>query len=104
MLGDDATHDREPETTATTLGRVIRKKQLLAFARWDARAIIRHRDADEAIRWIVPGLENDSPMPVRRFDGIVDEVDHDAPHLLGIDAYLWEHVRETALEPQVREQ
>ena len=57
MLGDDAPDDRETETAAAALGRVVRQEEFLALLRRNARAVVRDDDAHQAVRRIVRGLE-----------------------------------------------
>ena len=107
MLRDDAADNREAEAAAAPLRRIVRHEQLVTIARRHARAVIGDDHAREAPIGIVLRLDRDPPFPIHGFERVVDQVDQNAPDLLGIDAngafYLNTRPIEAAtLEDQLR--
>ena len=95
MLGDDAPHDGQTEAASPSLRRIVREKQLVALDGRDPGAIVGDHDTHEPIRPVQLGFDNDLALPIHGFDGVIDEVDDDAPQLFDVKAYERDVVRKT---------
>ena len=103
MLGDDPADDGEPEPAAPPLGGVVRQKELLALRWRNAGAVIGHDKADEPVRRIELGLEDDVAAALHRFDRVVDQVDDDAADLFGIQPDERKARRKALLDADIAE-
>src|SRR5262245_1929872 len=103
VLGNNPADDGQAEAAAPALGRIVRQEQLLALGRRNARTVVGHDHAREAVGLVALRFHQNRSAPIHGLDRVVDKVDDDAAHLLDVQPDERDTRREALLDANVAE-